>query len=60
MTSPISCPGCDGPMERENFASAFVELCVDGCFGMWFDGGELAKLDSAKKGMGPALERVLQ
>ncbi len=59
MTSPISCPGCNTPMVRENFASAMIDVCVDGCYGLWFDANELVKLDHHKKGFGSALERAV-
>ena len=59
MTQSVACPNCETPMVRENFASALVDVCADGCHGIWFDAGELTKLDHAKKGLGPALERAV-
>lgn len=45
-------------MAKENFASARVDVC-GACAGIWFDRGELARVDHAKKGAGPALNRAL-
>ena len=44
---------------RESFASAYIDVCAEGCHGLWFDAGELAKLDLVGTGMGPALQRAL-
>ena len=46
-------------MTREDFASACLDVCAEGYHGIWFDQGELQRLDQKKKGMGPALERAL-
>ena len=46
-------------MVEENFGSAIVDVCSSGCHGIWFDKGELEKLDSRTKGAGPALTRAL-
>ncbi len=46
-------------MVREDFASAFIDVCAAGCHGLWSDAGDLAKLDNGKKGLGPALQRAV-
>ena len=46
-------------MVRENFGNVFVDVCAEGCRGIWFDGGELSRLDSERKGGGPSLRRAL-
>lgn len=47
-------------MARQNFASFFADVCADGCRGIWFDDSELQRVDSAKKGAGPALEAAAE
>lgn len=46
-------------MVHENFGNVFVDVCGDGCHGVWFDGEELSRLDHRRKGGGPALQRAL-
>jgi len=61
MSDPTcTCPACQTVMQRENFGIAFVDVCGDGCRGIWFDGGELARLDHERKGAGPALREALK
>ncbi len=55
----MDCPVCVKIMTQEDFGSIQVEVCVDGCKGIWFDCGELAKLDQANEGAGPALKDAL-
>ena len=59
MSNPITCPACSGTTTHENFGSAFVDVCRE-CKGIWFDGGELERLDNRRKGAGPALQATLQ
>ncbi len=59
MSTPLPCPACGAAMAPEGFGSAFVEVCA-GCRGLWFDAGELGRLDSSKKGIGPRLEAALR
>ena len=40
---------------EEDFGGVKVQVCRDGCKGIWFDWGELAKLDEKNEGVrGPA------
>jgi uncharacterized protein len=56
---PPSCPACGEPMTRQDFAKVAVDHCLTGCRGIWFDRGELQKLDHQLKGMSPALRDAL-
>ncbi len=43
----INCPACGKPMKKvflEN-QDFFVDVCLDGCGGIWFDNRELHKVD---------------
>jgi hypothetical protein len=46
-------------MSQEDFG-LLVEVCEKGCKGIWFDHGELQRLDQVGEGMGPALEAALR
>jgi hypothetical protein len=46
-------------MAQENFGVK-VQVCENGCKGMWFDQGELSQLDANNEGAGAALEAALR
>ena len=54
----MKCPVCGQEMVRENFGIE-VDVCEHGCKGIWFDQGELARLDEKDEGFGPALAAAL-
>jgi Zn-finger nucleic acid-binding protein len=53
------CPVCKKSMIEEDFGGVKVNVCRDGCKGMWFDWGQLAKLDKSNEGLGDALQEAL-
>ena len=55
----MKCPVCGKEMVQEDFGVQ-VEVCENGCKGMWFDQGELRRLDEKNKGLGAALEQALR
>ncbi|HTA16158.1 MAG TPA: zf-TFIIB domain-containing protein [bacterium] len=55
----MNCPVCGQAMVQENFG-LLVQVCENGCKGIWFDHGELERLDHVGEGMGPALEAALR
>ena len=55
----VVCPACGEDMVHEYFAKAFVDVCVNGCGGIWFDRHELQRLDHMTKGKGPRLRAAL-
>lgn len=55
----MKCPVCGKDMVMENFGID-VEVCENGCKGIWFDHGELQLLDQPGEGMGAALEAALR
>lgn len=55
----MKCPVCAKEMVLEDFGLK-VEVCEDGCKGIWFDHSELERLDQVGEGMGPALEAALR
>lgn len=53
------CPVCSSQMVERDFGGVHVDVCADGCKGMWFDWGELNHLDEQNEGLGEALEEAL-
>ena len=55
----MKCPVCGKEMVTENFG-VNVNVCENGCKGIWFDQGKLAMLDENNEGLGAALEAALR
>lgn len=53
------CPVCQNEMEAESFGTVVVDVCKNGCKGIWFDWMELTKLDEDNEGLGNALREAL-
>ena len=56
----MKCPACRMLMAVEDFGDVQVDVCKDGCKGIWFDWLELKKLDENNEGFGRALEEALK
>ena len=56
----MDCPVCGKLMVEEDFGRAHVDVCENGCRGIWFDWGELKELDENHDGVGKALEEALK
>lgn len=55
----MNCPACGMSMVEEDFGGILVDVCKNGCKGIWFDWGELKELDENHEGVGKALEEAL-
>ncbi|MCP4649368.1 MAG: zf-TFIIB domain-containing protein [PVC group bacterium] len=53
------CPACQKEMVAKDFGGVMVDVCEDGCHGIWFDWMELCKLDEQNEGLGNALNNAL-
>ena len=53
------CPRCDSEMSQSEFGVVHVDFCQRGCGGLWFDWGELGRVDEPDEGVGDALEAAL-
>jgi uncharacterized protein len=53
------CPVCSKEMVEEDFGGVKVNVCENGCKGIWFPHWALQKLDQNNKGVGKALEEAL-
>ena len=54
------CPVCQKEMIEENFGGVMVDVCKNGCKGIWFDWAEIIKLDENNEGFGGALKEALK
>ena len=54
------CPVCKKNMTEQDFGGVSVDVCKDGCKGIWFDWSELTKLDETNDGLGGAFQEALQ
>jgi Zn-finger nucleic acid-binding protein len=46
-------------MVEEDFGKVHVDVCKNGCKGIWFDWGELTRLNESHEGLGKAMEEAL-
>ena len=51
----MNCPVCNDIMVEKDFGGVMVDICEDGCKGIWFDWMELIRLDEENEGFGEAL-----
>ena len=54
----MKCPVCSKEMVVQDL-SIKVDVCKNGCKGIWFDRGELERLDEHDEGLGEALKEAL-
>ncbi|MFH1645391.1 MAG: zf-TFIIB domain-containing protein [Candidatus Omnitrophota bacterium] len=55
----MNCPICQKNMIEQDFGGVKVDVCTEGCNGIWFDWTELMKLDEKNEGLGSALKQAL-
>lgn len=55
----MKCPVCSMEMVAQDFGGVKVDVCKNGCKGIWFDHGELVNLDEKNEGLGQALLEAL-
>ena len=55
----MKCPVCQTEMVEKNFGGVMIDICSDGCKGIWFDWFELEKLDEAHEGLDNVLKEAL-
>ena len=55
----MQCPVCKTEMIEKDFGDVRVDVCENGCKGIWFDWAELVKLDETNEGFGGALKAAL-
>ncbi len=51
----MKCPACDNSLQSTTIEDVTVDVCKNGCGGIWFDRFELGKLDELHECAGEAL-----
>ncbi|CAB1074752.1 hypothetical protein D1AOALGA4SA_2571 [Olavius algarvensis Delta 1 endosymbiont] len=51
----MKCPACDNMIEEITVQDIKVDVCKDGCGGIWFDSFELQKVDEPHESLGESL-----
>ena len=51
----MKCPACERELERMDVGDIVVDVCRNGCGGIWFDNFELEKVDEQHETAGEAL-----
>ena len=51
----MTCPACGGHLSQVQQVDVVVDVCREGCGGIWFDHFELAKVDDAHEAKGESL-----
>lgn len=55
----MNCPICKNVMVEEDFGGVKVDVCKNGCKGLWFDWKEIVELDESHEGFDNALKEAL-
>ncbi|MGB2601194.1 MAG: zf-TFIIB domain-containing protein [Candidatus Omnitrophota bacterium] len=55
----MKCPVCSMEMVEKDLGGVKIDVCAEGCKGMWFDWMELARLDENNEGFGETLREAL-
>ena len=51
----MKCPACDRELQQVTVSDITVDVCKNGCGGIWFDNFELEKVDEPHEAAGEAL-----
>ena len=54
----MNCPACASPLKALNVDGLVVDVCRDGCGGVWFDNFELRRVDALDEKLGTALAHM--
>ena len=54
----ITCPGCGKKMTKLELGNRVVDVCLDGCGGIWFDAYEINSFDEDSEELGQMLEDI--
>ena len=51
----MKCPNCSASLSKHQIGDLEIDVCRDGCAGIWFDRDELYKLDDGSEGKGDSV-----
>lgn len=54
----MKCPACDNQLEQRKIGEISVDVCNNGCGGIWFDHHELKQVDEQHEGIGEGLLHI--
>ena len=54
----IICPGCGNKMTKLELGNKIVDVCLDGCGGIWFDAYEINSFDEQSEELGEMIENI--
>lgn len=54
----ITCPACSQKMTKLKLGKDVIDVCLDGCGGIWFDNYELKDFDNGCEDVGTILENI--
>jgi Zn-finger nucleic acid-binding protein len=54
----MKCPACSNPLTETQVGTLRVDICQDGCGGIWFDAFELSRVDDEDEAAGEPLLRI--
>ena len=54
----MKCPACDNQLEQRIVGDVAVDVCNNGCAGIWFDNFELQKFDEKHEAAGESLLQI--
>ena len=54
----MNCPACNNQLAAMNVEGISVDVCKDGCGGIWFDNFELSQVDEKHESVGESLLQV--
>lgn len=54
----MQCPACDTALDKLDVADVKLDICKNGCGGIWFDQFEFKKFDEAHEYAGDALQEI--
>ncbi|MCH8217393.1 MAG: zf-TFIIB domain-containing protein [Planctomycetes bacterium] len=54
----MKCPACDNQLEQRIVGDVAVDVCNNGCAGIWFDNFELEKFDEKHEAAGESLLQI--
>lgn len=61
MNEGFNCPACGKPLQTATVCETDLEVCLNGCGGIWFDAAELFRFDEQHEGINdPVLQKLLE
>lgn len=56
----MRCPSCSSQLEEKKVNNLILDICQSGCGGIWFDAGELEKIDDTSENVPKEILRPIK